>query len=318
MNPNQQPTVSPYAENVLGHTLTKIDEHGQHHSRLAEAKLVKDDQNAQHTHRLLEANVTMHDKTQTAIKDSGDKVANAVKDMAASMAPKEIADQAMFCVKGVKGDKGEDSTVVGPRGDKGDSIKGDKGDSIKGDKGDPGKDSVVPGPRGLDGKDGISIIGPQGGMGKPGPRGPAGKDGKDAAQDVERIASLINPYIDFNKIKGVPELGKRGWAGTGYLREISDVNTTGLQHGQVLVWNATTNKWEPGTPVSSSSGASGYQSATGTVDGANQTFTFATAPNIIVVDGISLQKTEQGGSSNWSGTTVVVMTVPPVGSIFGL
>jgi hypothetical protein len=56
---------------------------------------------------------------------------------------------------------------------------------------------------------------------------------------------------------------------------------------------------------------------TGNVDGSNRTFTWANAPTAIVVDGVILQKTEQGGVVNWTGTTTTILTVPPVNSAFG-
>jgi hypothetical protein len=246
------PIHAPGTDQLLEHVLVNHDNHAHHQARLAENKLLNDHNNAQHTHRLLEGNLEMHDRTQKAISDSGDKVVSAVKSMASSMAPKEIADQAMFCVKGVKGDPGKDSTVPGPKGEKGDSVKGDKGDP--GVQGIPGKDSVVPGPRGERGEkgdrgergnDGESIVGPM---------GPAGKDGVKITS--QEIITKIQGKFSYNDLKDVPAVFKQpAMAGTGYLREISDVNTTGLQHGQVLIWNATTNKWEPGTPASSSPGA---------------------------------------------------------------
>ena len=55
---------------------------------------------------------------------------------------------------------------------------------------------------------------------------------------------------------------------------------------------------------------------TGSVNGSNQTFTWATARNVLVVDGAPLQATEQGGTVNWTGTTTTVLTVPPNNSIF--
>ena len=239
-----QPTLSPYAEQVMTHTLQKVDEHGQHHSRLMENKLVKDNENAQHTHRLLEDNVEMQDRVVSNLKDIKDELARP-EDKAPDVQKVSIEGVDIITIKGAKGDPGKDGTI-GPAGR----------DGAIGPRGEQGIEGKV-GPRGPAGKDGVSIIGPEGAQGKAGPKGatgPAGKDGVDASKDAELIASLINPHIDFTKIKGVPELKKGMWAGTGYLREISDVNTTGLQHGQVLIWNATTSKWEPGTPASSSSG----------------------------------------------------------------
>ena len=55
-----------------------------------------------------------------------------------------------------------------------------------------------------------------------------------------------------------------------------------------------------------------------TVDGSNTTFTFTAAPSAIVVDGVVFQQTEQGGTVNWTGTTTVVLAVPPVNSIFSI
>src|ERR1035437_9851503 len=65
--------------------------------------------------------------------------------------------------------------------------------------------------------------------------------------------------------------------------------------------------------------ASGFQlPLTGAVNGINQTYTWTTTPSILVVDGVTLQKTEQSGSINWTGTTTTIMTVPPVNSIVGI
>lgn len=58
--------------------------------------------------------------------------------------------------------------------------------------------------------------------------------------------------------------------------------------------------------------------ATGTVDGANTSFTFTSAPSIIVVDGVPLQKTQSDGTANWTGTTSVILLKAPVFDIFGL
>lgn len=63
----------------------------------------------------------------------------------------------------------------------------------------------------------------------------------------------------------------------------------------------------------------GYQVPIGTVDGTNQTFTFTAAPNVIVVDNTNvMNKTSADGTSNWTGTTVVVMKVAPTYNIFSI
>ncbi len=57
--------------------------------------------------------------------------------------------------------------------------------------------------------------------------------------------------------------------------------------------------------------------ATGTVDGSNTSFTFASAPSVIIVDGKIFRKTSSDGTVNWTGTTSVTLTIAPVSDIFG-
>lgn len=70
--------------------------------------------------------------------------------------------------------------------------------------------------------------------------------------------------------------------------------------------------------IAGGGGGSGFQIPIGTVDGSNRIFVFATAPNAIVVDGATLQKTEQGSllTGNWTGTTTVSLLVAPTQSVF--
>lgn len=62
------------------------------------------------------------------------------------------------------------------------------------------------------------------------------------------------------------------------------------------------------------SGGSGYQTPlTGGLTGTN---TWTTAPSVIVVDGVPMQKTRTDGTTNWTGTTTTVLTVAPSYDIF--
>jgi DNA repair exonuclease SbcCD ATPase subunit len=70
--------------------------------------------------------------------------------------------------------------------------------------------------------------------------------------------------------------------------------------------------------VSSSVGLSGYYTPSGTIDGSNQTFNFVSIPNVIVVDGLMLRKTQADGTINWTGNEVIVLTVAPTYEIFSL
>lgn len=68
----------------------------------------------------------------------------------------------------------------------------------------------------------------------------------------------------------------------------------------------------------SSSGSTGYQVATGTVNGTNKVFTFSVAPNAIVVDGVSLRKVASDGTVNWTGTTAITLLVAPNFDIYAV
>ena len=65
-------------------------------------------------------------------------------------------------------------------------------------------------------------------------------------------------------------------------------------------------------------GGTSVLTATGTVDGSNNVFTFASAPVIIIVDGVPRQKTQSDSTANWTGTTTVTLLVAPNSDIYGL
>lgn len=69
---------------------------------------------------------------------------------------------------------------------------------------------------------------------------------------------------------------------------------------------------------SSGGNTTGYQQPTGTVNGSNQIFVFTTAPDAVSVDGVTKQKTSSDGTSNWTGTTTITLTVAPNFDIFGI
>lgn len=57
---------------------------------------------------------------------------------------------------------------------------------------------------------------------------------------------------------------------------------------------------------------------TGTVNGVNNTFVFATAPQVIVLDnGNTMNQISSDGTVNWTGTTTVVLNQVPNFNIFG-
>lgn len=66
-------------------------------------------------------------------------------------------------------------------------------------------------------------------------------------------------------------------------------------------------------------GAGGFTelTATGTVNGVNAVFSFTQTPTYVVSDHAVYKSTNSSGSTNWSGTTTVTMTIPPTEDIFG-
>ncbi len=186
-------------------------------------------------------------------------------------------------------------------------IKGDKGD-----KGEPGETIVGPvGPMGPDGKDGIngkdgkSIEGPKG---KDGKDGRDGKDGKDGSSTTAKAV-----------LEAIKDLS--GEESTKFFKAIgSKIDISYIKNAQSFMYKGARYKLEDlmHGGGSSSSSSSGYQVPTGTVNGVNTIFIFATAPNSIVVDGISMRQTSTDGTVNWTGTTTITLSVAPNFDIYGV
>lgn len=104
---------------------------------------------------------------------------------------------------------------------------------------------------------------------------------------------------------------------TGY----TDIN---LKNGSNVSITASTNnttKYTDITITSSGSGGSGYQQPlSGAVNGTNKVFTWAIAPNAIVIDnGVIIEKTNYGDSTvNWTGTTTTTLVVAPNFNIYAI
>lgn len=72
------------------------------------------------------------------------------------------------------------------------------------------------------------------------------------------------------------------------------------------------------TTVAVSTGSASFQQpSSGVINGSNQVFVWATAPNVIIVDGgRAMQKTSSDGTANWTGTTTTTLTIAPTFDIF--
>jgi hypothetical protein len=230
------PTLSPATDTLLEHGLVNHDQNAKKTHALLEHHLVSGDKNAKQSQSLAENQLEVQGRILKELQKPEEPEPEIRK--------VELVGAELVTIKGEKGDKG-DKGDTGERGEKGDQgIQGEKGmdSTIPGPKGDKGDQ----GPAGKDGKD--ALDGKDGVDGKNGRDGNDGKDGSpDTAEDIVAKHQSLPPEkrISFNDLKDAPQFPKM--AGTGYLREITDVNTLGLAHGQVLIWNANTNKWEPGT-----------------------------------------------------------------------
>lgn len=89
-----------------------------------------------------------------------------------------------------------------------------------------------------------------------------------------------------------------------------------IEHGRKKLSDM---RWHGGGSSSAGS-SSGYQQVqSGVVNGINTSFTWATAPNVIVVDtGRVIRKVSSDGTINWTGTTTTILSVPPNFDIFAI
>lgn len=150
---------------------------------------------------------------------------------------------------------------------------------------------------GVDGKPGAD--------GKPGPKGEKGNVGEGLSEaetltirkflrDAKKsdIMEKITPEflleklkgkINYKEIVGAPEFKQMG-GGTGYLREITDVEIlTAPTNGQVLTFSTAKNKWIPGTGGGGGSGGSAAMEIA-TPTGSPSVWTLVNLPAIIIVD----------------------------------
>jgi hypothetical protein len=287
-----QPTQNANTDQLLEHILVTGDKNAQHTNQLLENIL---EQNAKEglTEPLLESSLEMQQKHLEKL----DEVKSAIENKETVELKKiDIQDAETFVVKGLKGDKGD-------KGDQG--IQGEKGEQgIQGIQGPQGEVGPV-GPTGAQGPKGdkgdAGTPGEKGEKGDKGDKGDSGAKGKDA--DMTEIVSKVDKLILDRESKN-PQFKQGGMAGTGYLREITDVDTTGLTIGQALRWNGT--KWVPFDP-STSGGGAGVETPAESPDTLRTTFTFLHTPKFIVTDqGITVENV----GYTLSGLTVTMNIAP--------
>ena len=135
---------------------------------------------------------------------------------------------------------------------------------------------------------------------------PSPKDGKDGKSTkevkVDEIIKMLKNKLSINDLKDAPEFKpKLGWAGTGYMREITD-------------YQDFLNKLKGGTIET----ATTIKVATGTVDEINKDFVFASKPSVIIINGGTYRE-DKGWSWNAATLTATLdIVVGTNGDIYGL
>lgn len=304
MNPKQsQP------ENLLPHLeqmMVNMHDNAQHGHAISENILEKTAEHTQTVIPLLEHQLLKQDETVKALGEIKSALEKS-EESAPEVQKVSLEGVSVITIKGDKGDKGDSpsleelESVILPLIP--DPIKGDKGDAptpeelvalikplipkpIKGDKGDkPTPEEIkalIPAP--IPGPKGDSI------------KGDKGDDGKDA--NVDEVVLKVEQAIAEKASKN-PEFRKNiGMAGSGYLRELSDVDTTGIAIGQALKWNGL--KWIPFDP-STSGGGAGVETPADIPDGTRTAFTVLNTPKFII--------TEQGPTVENIGYTLSGLTI---------
>lgn len=153
------------------------------------------------------------------------------------------------------------------------------------------------------------------------------KKAKESEKDTKEFKEKINDLIEklrSDLISRISSLhGQKGGGsmnrqmkvgGVDVLTKYTDINLIGGAGITITTANDNTDK---NVDITFSS-AGAVNTFTGTVNGVNQTFVFATAPNALSVDNVPRQKTSSDGTVNWTGTTTVVLTVAPNFDLFAL
>lgn len=175
--------------------------------------------------------------------------------------------------------------------------------------------------------------------GKPGPKGDKGDTGvglrgRDGSPDTpeqvrNKLARLTgDDRLDISTIKGLTEelqklrqaMATRGQVGWGaHPLVVQDSGVVKSKIARNINFGTGLSVTVNSSGVITVSGTStGYQAPTsGTINGTNTVFVFASEPNVIIVDGgRTMQKTSGDGTVNWTGTTTITLSVAPVFDIF--
>lgn len=131
----------------------------------------------------------------------------------------------------------------------------------------------------------------------------------DVLNELENTLNLLS--IEIKQKGGGSQHRKISIAGTIISNRYADIN---ILSGATAADNNTTRQVD--VTLNGGSSSTFQIPLSGIVDGVNTTFTWATAPNVIVRDGAPMKKTQTNGESNWTGTTTTGLTQAPNKDLF--
>lgn len=137
---------------------------------------------------------------------------------------------------------------------------------------------------------------------------------KLSTSDISGLEEFVRRFIPSRTIGGV-----LGWGAHPLTIQGSGVTKVKVAR-QINFTGATVTHSPDGvTTVAVTGGSgSGFQAPTsGSINGSNAVFVWATAPNVIVVDqGRAMQKVSSDGTVNWTGTITTTLTIAPTSDIY--
>ncbi len=142
---------------------------------------------------------------------------------------------------------------------------------------------------------------------------------KKLQSQIDDLSETLGKLRDrFNERGGGAMNRKISINGTVISTRYTDINFLGNGVAYSAVDNNVTKQVDL-TLTASGTGGSGYQiPLTGTVNGVNKTYTWTTAPNALVVDGLTINAISSDGTVNWVGTTSTVLTIAPNFNVFAI
>lgn len=136
----------------------------------------------------------------------------------------------------------------------------------------------------------------------------------------QELTSIKNALVSSSKGRTVGNMASStaGWGAHPLV--VQQSGSTKVKVARVINFTgATVTHSRDGiTTVAVSAGSASFQQpSSGVINGSNQVFVWATAPNVIIVDGgRAMQKSSSDGTVNWTGTTTVTLTIAPTFDIF--